>query len=231
MKAKKNFIIIGGGTLCPGDLPVNRRESDLLAAADAGYRALLNAGQQPDLLIGDFDSLDPSEAGSFTGEIIRLPVEKDDTDSIYCIKTGFARGYKDFLLYGMLGGGRISHTFANVQLLSYVKQNGGNAVLAAGDTRIFCAAAGEQVIINALNEKQMTPYETGHSGNISIFSLSDEACVSLENLYYPGDRLILHRSFPLGVSNHLKDLPAKIKIHSGDILVISEGYKGIDLYL
>ncbi len=201
-------IIVGAGTIQPEDLPVKKKPGDFLMAADAGYMALLSAGQVPDLLIGDFDSMKQPE---FAGETILLPVEKDDTDTMFCVKEGLARGFTSFVLYGALGGSRISHTIANLQLLSYVKQSGGNAVLAAGGTRIQAAGAGECL-----------HFDKTMAGTVSVLAVSEQADVSLRNLYYAGEHIRLQRSFPLGVSNHFTGERAEIEVHAGEVLVITE---------
>ena len=59
-------------------------------------------------------------------------------------------------------------------------------------------------------------------GNISVFSLSDESEVSLLGLYYPLDHGLLTRRFPLGISNHFIGQTARITVHRGEMLVITE---------
>ena len=90
--------IIGAGECAPMDFDPG--ETDLLIAADGGYRAVCDAGMRPDLIVGDFDSLGgvPTDA-----PVIRCPVEKDDTDTMIAIKEGLARGYQRFQIYGGLG--------------------------------------------------------------------------------------------------------------------------------
>ena len=46
--------IIGAGECAPMDFDPG--ETDLLIAADGGYRAVCDAGMRPDLIVGDFDS-------------------------------------------------------------------------------------------------------------------------------------------------------------------------------
>ena len=46
----------------PRALPVFLQPGDLLIAADGGSRPLLALGLTPDILVGDFDSLDETEA-------------------------------------------------------------------------------------------------------------------------------------------------------------------------
>ena len=110
--------IIGAGECAPMDFDPG--ETDLLIAADGGYRAVCDAGMRPDLIVGDFDSLGgvPTDA-----PVIRCPVEKDDTDTMIAIKEGLARGYQRFQIYGGLGG-RLDHTIANLHALAYLADHG-----------------------------------------------------------------------------------------------------------
>ena len=50
---------------------------DYVIAADGGYTACRRAGVEPQLLLGDFDSLAEVPA---LPHVERVPVEKDDTD-------------------------------------------------------------------------------------------------------------------------------------------------------
>ena len=121
------FIIVGAGDYDPEKNPITKTEGSIICAADAGYLALRSVNIMPDILVGDFDSMDVSEMpDAAETEIITLPVVKDDTDMAYCIKEGFKRGYKQFKLYGALGGTRISHTMANIALLTMIRDMGGN---------------------------------------------------------------------------------------------------------
>ena len=70
-------------------------EGDLLIAADGGYAYL--QGQKPDLVVGDFDSLGYVPEGV---QIIRHPVQKDDTEMLLAVREGLKRGYRKFVLYG-----------------------------------------------------------------------------------------------------------------------------------
>ncbi len=57
----------------------------VVIAADAGYEICLKEGLQPDLLLGDFDSM---EAPADFPHILRAPVEKDDTDTLLACAPG-----------------------------------------------------------------------------------------------------------------------------------------------
>jgi len=203
----KRCFIVGAGSIFEGDLPFETTAEDLVIAADGGLLALQKSGMTPDLLIGDFDSM---ENPNLSIETLILPVEKDDTDLVYAVKEGFARGYKDFVLYGALGGARFSHTFANLQLLAYIKEQGGQGVLIGGKTHIWL-----------LKEESMT-FSFPVEAHCSVLAYSPQAGVSLNGLYYPLEKGRLTNRFPLGVSNHLVDNQATITVHEGTVLLIIE---------
>ena len=62
---------------------------DLVIAADAGYLNCKKGGIVPDLLLGDFDSMEVPDGAE---HLVRLPVEKDDTDTLAAIRVALERG-------------------------------------------------------------------------------------------------------------------------------------------
>ena len=99
------------GSRPPGEIALARGREALVIAADGGLRHLEAQGLTADLIVGDFDSLGRVPEGD---NILRHPVEKDDTDMLLAVRTGLDRGYRVFVLYGGLGG-RLDHTYANLQ--------------------------------------------------------------------------------------------------------------------
>lgn len=195
------------GACAPGDIAVRDRESALVIAADGGLRYLEEQGIAPDLIVGDFDSLGSVPEGE---NIIRHPVEKDDTDTMLAVKLGLERGCGVFVLYGCLGG-RIDHTFANLQTLLFLAQRGARGYL-AGDGWVSCAIR---------NSELEFPEE--HSGTVSVFCPDGTAeGVTLEGLYYPLENAALKSSFPLGVSNHFTGKRARISVSNGSLIVMWE---------
>ncbi len=97
------------------------RQEDYLICADSGYRHCVQLGFSPQLVLGDFDSY----AGVVQSdcELLRYPIEKDDTDTMLAVKQALQRGYERLLLVGMLGG-RLDHTLANIQTLVYAVEHG-----------------------------------------------------------------------------------------------------------
>ena len=203
----KQCWIVGAGSIAQGDLPFVCGKEDLVIAADGGYGQIKQAGMEPHLLVGDFDSMERPQTAC---ETVTLPVEKDDTDLLAAVKEGFARGYNRFVLLGCLGGERLSHTLANVQLLAYIKQRGGDGVLVLGGTRV-----------RMLKEETVT-FPVAQQGSCSVFAFSEKATVSLDGLYYPLTKGEITNAFPLGVSNHFIGKEATVTVHQGTIVVVIE---------
>ncbi len=203
----KRCFVVGAGSIYDGDLPFQPAAEDLVIAADGGFDHLQKAGMVPHLLIGDFDSMPRPET---LCETMVLPVEKDDTDMVFAVKEGFRRGYTHFEIYGGLGGERISHTLANLQLLSFIKQQGGHGVLVGGNTRML------------LLKNETCRLSASPNGHCSLFALHGDATVTLEGLHYPLCGGILSADFPLGVSNRFVENQAVITVHQGQVLVVIE---------
>jgi thiamine pyrophosphokinase len=130
---KNVCYIFGAGEFYYHEDYVNVSEGDLVIAADGGYNYVKQIGLVPDILIGDFDSLesDSLESDSLDivpvrainnrpyeivrpNEIIRLDKVKDITDTNAAIAHGYEAGYREFRIFGGTGG-RLDHTLANIQ--------------------------------------------------------------------------------------------------------------------
>ena len=196
--------IVGAGE-CPV-LPFAPQKEDLVIAADGGYAVLQAAGIRIDLAMGDFDSLghipDSTETKVF-------PVRKDDTDMMLAIKTGLARGYRRFELYGGLGG-QMEHSLANIQALHYLCAHGAQGFLTDGTATFTVLTGGRSFLPDA-------------SGSLSVFAFAGDAVITLRHLLYETDGVVFSPCFPLGVSNQFIGEPAEITVKTGMALVMWYG--------
>ena len=121
---KKRCVIVGGADI--GDYARVKqylREDDAVVFCDSGLKHMEALGVKPALIVGDFDShCNPH----LDVETIVLPCEKDDTDTVFAVKTMVQRGYDDFLLIGVIGA-RLDHTLGNVSILLYLDSLGKKA--------------------------------------------------------------------------------------------------------
>lgn len=176
--------------------------------ADAGFETALKAGVQPDLVVGDFDSA--KEMPPKDVKCISLPVDKDVTDTMFAVMKGFSMGITSFLLLGCLGGKRLDHTLANLEVLQYIREHGGHGIVANDHTKIFL-----------LQEEKLKM--TGMLGaTVSVFPYNGSSCVvSYSGLKYPLNREQLSCGcLPMGVSNLVTEDPAEVRVHSGSALVV-----------
>lgn len=186
---------------------------DLIIAADGGYDALLRLGIAPDIVLGDFDSLAGGyPTGGFDGkfEVVRHPIEKDDTDTGLAVKVGLERGYESFELYGCLGGERFDHSIATLQTLAFIAENGALGVAFDGDTSVTVIKNGEKI------------FSDGCEGDLSVFAFGGKCeGVTIENAKYTLENAELSPDFPLGVSNSfVKGRSARVAVENGKLLVI-----------
>lgn len=194
--------------LCEGELEkayADRRENDFILCADAGYELARKAGVKPDVVIGDFDSMDAPE----DEEIIRHPVIKDDTDTILCINHALGKGYRNFLIVGGIGG-RLDHTIANLQTLGYLAERNTAARIQDGKQSIWAVK----------NGKIRIP-RTG--GKLSVFALSSRCeGVCIRGAKYDVEDATLVSNYPLGMGNDFTADFAEISVEKGTLLVIAE---------
>ena len=180
---------------------------DYVIAADRGYDSLMAFGVQPDLVVGDFDSLGHTHSHP---NVIQLPAEKDDTDMIFALRKGLELGYRRFVLLGGVGG-RVEHTYANLQLLDWLTTQGAQGFL-----------AGEKTAATALRNGELV-FPQSMSGYLSVFCNSGSAeGVTLENLKFPLSDHTLSGTFPLGVSNEFTGQSARVAVKSGSLILIWE---------
>lgn len=185
-------------------------ENALVIAADGGLRHSQALGLQPDVILGDFDSL-----GYVPGDSRVFPVEKDDTDTMLAVKLALDRGCDFFVFYGALDGPRLDHTVANFQTLGYLASHGARGVL-----------IGRDYIVTVLSAETIAFPETA-TGILSLFCMGASARVTIGGLQYPLDRGVLTPDFPLGVSNHFQGCEARITVHDGQVLALWDRCNGL----
>lgn len=179
---------------------------DLVIAADAGYRICLEAGVRPDLLVGDFDSM---EAPADFAQVLRLPVEKDDTDTLAALKAGLEQSCDTFYIYGGTGGKRLDHTLANLQSLLFLRRRGARGYLYDND-----------FVWTVMENEALTVKRGVEWALFSAFCLGDRAeGVDEEGFQYPLKDAVLAPDFPLGVSNHILEPSARITVRKGVLAV------------
>lgn len=180
-------------------------EDAFVIAADAGWQRAQEIGIAPHLVLGDFDSAPPPEAAP---EILRLPAEKNDTDTYFAAKEAVRRGFAEVTILGG-SGGRPDHTLANYATLLYLAKCSVACLQADENSEIRCIGPGTLRL-------QQRP-----ACYLSVFPMGGAAAgVTLRGVKYPLQEARLTPDYPVGTSNEFAAPWAEISVQRGYLLVV-----------
>lgn len=187
-------------------LKLEPNNKDFIIAADGGYDLALKANVNPDLLLGDFDSIANKQTQKIN--ILEFPKDKDYTDTHLALIEGLKRGYKSFVIIGGIGG-RLDHTIANMSLLKLLNENNANGFIIDNETKVLYLKNGFIYI-----KKEDCKI-------LSVFSYSSVSKgVNLEGVKFPLTNAQITNSFPIGISNEIVQDEAKVSVIKGELLII-----------
>ncbi len=178
-------------------------DKPLVVCADGGYRHARAMGIGPNILLGDFDSLlGELPAGV---ETVRYPREKDFTDSQIAVEYCLERGIKKLILLGAMGS-RMDHSFANLSLLAYIAEHGG-----------------EGLVLDECNEIRLVrdslTLEKKEGYSVSFLPLTREVRgVTLTGFAYPLQNATLRLGTNIAVSNEFAGETATVTVSDGILL-------------
>lgn len=196
--------IIGAGDV--GVTDITAKKDDFIICADGGYEYKDILKREPDLVVGDFDSY--GIIPDIENKIV-APCEKDDTDMTLAVNEGLKRGYKNFVLFGALGGDRIDHSIGNISLLMYIASKGAFGEIHHGKT-VLKAFSDSEVVIPSY-----------YKGYISVFSLTEVSRgVTIENLKYTLKDSTVKAAPAIGVSNEFIGKESRISVQDGTLLIV-----------
>lgn len=208
MSRPESCYIFGAGDLYVDSLaPV---PGSLVIAADGGLYHAKHLGLVPDECLGDFDSAVRAEAPP---DSLVYPTKKDYTDMHLAVMRGIERGCKVFEIYGALGGERVDHSIANLQMLAHFAQKGYTLRL-HGKKQIITAAS-------AMDAPVSVSFEADSCGYLSLFATGGRVeGLTLTGLKYTLNNACISDTFPLCVSNEFIGLSAQVSFKSGTLLLV-----------
>lgn len=210
----KRSIVFTGGSI---DLEFVRQQGisagDRIICADHGLEAAHQLGLVPNLLVGDFDSVDPELLTLYEGRedvhIMRYRPEKDDTDTELALHMAMEQKPDEVLVFGAFGT-RLDHTLANIGLLAQALERGIRAYLCDSHNKI-CMIKDRYCI---LRERAFGDYIT-----LLPFGGNAEG-VTLQGFRYPLTDAVMYAGSSLGVSNELAGEKGIIEVKKGKLLVM-----------
>lgn len=181
------------------------RKDDIVLCADGGYAHAKAAGIKPALVIGDLDS--------FPGDVppdllLQVDPDKDDTDTMLCVKKAIEFGCTECIIVGGIGG-RLDHTLANIQTLGFAEENGLPCELRGAHDRAFLLT----------DDEISLPREEGMS--LSLLSFTEQCVgVTTSGVKFPLTGAVLTQTLPMAVSNAFTGPEAHIGVKRGTLLIV-----------
>lgn len=202
----KRCVIVGGANIENYEkISQYLRDDDFFIFCDSGLSHQNALGVQPDLIVGDFDSHPQPNVDI---ETIVLPVEKDDTDTVYGVKEAVKRGFQDFLLLGVVGK-RLDHSLGNVSILLYIDSLGMNGAI-IDDYSYMEIISHKPAFV-----EDEYPY-------FSLLNISGKAeGITIENAKYPLHHAKICCEYQYGISNEvLPGETATVSVGEGRLLLV-----------
>jgi len=205
-------IVVAGGSPPPAEWarPL-LQAAEILVCADSGLRLCRQCGLLPHLLVGDLDSLLPSEwqqLPPLLWGVEQHPPEKDQSDLELAL-VGLARRYQGpVALLGALGG-RLDHTLFNLC----------SALFLALDLGLDPQVRDPDLSVFPLRQSLTLHDQIGASCSILPLGEGLEG-VTLEGFRYGLRDQPLWRRSTRGLSNRVEEALARITVTRGEALVI-----------
>ena len=206
----KSYIFIGG-EVDKSALESPIPEDALVIAADSGYdnAKMLGYAERCDFIVGDFDST-KERAFCSRAKIIRVPSEKDETDTQLAINTAIENGYDELFIIGGLSG-RLDHTLSNIYLLEALAQEGIYASICDGYNRVRYLKERSSLLIQKSEYKYfgLLPADREVKG------------VIIDGAKYPLKNAKLEKNNPsFAISNEVTENFAMVSTKKGGLFVI-----------
>ena len=196
---------------CNGELKNSARvkrvagNCDLLIAADGGVKHLVGLGLQPEIIIGDMDSI-ATDMWNDENSIVRISYspDKDKSDVELAVEYALEQGCQEITLVAAIGG-RLDHTLGNVALVASYP---GRIAILDGVSTLVAVDKSEKCMLHGQvgTPVSLIPYG---SGSFTVrtkglkYSLGDESLHSATH----------------GLSNELSLTEACVCVSNGILLV------------
>jgi thiamine pyrophosphokinase len=204
----KRAVIFANGELnLPPALGLEIDARDLIIAADGGALHCRKLGIQPQVVIGDFDSLQPDDLNAFQAsgaQLIRFPSHKDETDLELAFQHAKQRGCRQILLLAALGA-RWDMSLANILLAAHPAYAGIQVRIVDNHQELLFLRSGETLEL---------PGQPGDT--LSLIPLDQRVHgITTQGLEYALDDEDLEFGSPRGVSNVFRAECVSISLRKG----------------
>ena len=206
----KRCVLVSGASISDLDFAKKYlRPEDFNIFCDCGLRHAKMLGIKPDLVVGDMDS--------FTGELpecemIKLPAEKDDTDTFFAAKEAMRRGFDEVLMLGAIGE-RFDHTMGNISVLMMLSKSFAEAKIIYDRSEIS--------VISSDGDSNAALIDDGCRYFSLIAAGGPARGITIENAKYPLENGVITPEYQYGISNEvLPGKTAKATVTDGTLIVV-----------
>ena len=188
-------------------------DAELVIAADGGAGSLDRLGRQPDVLVGDLDSVAPllvARLAAAGTSVERHPADKEASDTELAVEMALGAGGDAVVMLGAVGGERLDHELANLLLLADPALAGHDVRAVRGGTRVRAVHGGERLALDGSAGDRVTLLPVG----------GDATGVTTQGLQWSLDGATLRMGRSRGLSNEVVGTPASVRITRGTLLVV-----------
>lgn len=209
------FLIVSGGSIDRNfaEKYIRKNSFDKILAADSGLNFLYEKKIIPDIIVGDFDSVDENvlkffkEQRSIDFQILN-PI-KDDTDTEHAIRYAIDSGASEITIIGGTGT-RLDHVLGNIALLGIGFDAGVSIIIVDPNNRITMRNSSFSIE----KSKQYGKY-------LSLIPFGgDVYALTLKGMKYNLDNFQMGGYNSLGISNEIVEEVAQVSFEKGVLIVI-----------
>lgn len=199
------ITVVAGGNPLPAGIASQILPASLVIAADSGADHALAVGLQPDVIVGDLDSIDPHTLTELDGsaEIRQHPTDKDATDLELAVRAAFEAGATALQIVGGHGG-RLDHLLGNYQLITSL------------ECPVTWFAGLDRLVISS----GAATLNTSSGQTLTLLTVSESATVSVRGTRWELDRGVVRRGETRGVSNVAIGAVVELEVHAGRVVVV-----------
>lgn len=204
------IIVTGGNKPSKKRILEFLKEDDFIIGSDSGCNCLREYNITPNLILGDFDSVDESVLEYFKNKkvnIMKYPSDKDYSDTHLAYEEGVKLGGSEFIIFGATGS-RLDHTLGNIGLLLIGEKNNTPITIIDNNNRIY------------IKEKDFK-IKGSFGENVSFHALSEEVIgFTIRDAKYNIENYTLKLLEPRAISNEFLEKEISVSFKGGKILVL-----------
>lgn len=233
-----NAYIITGGDVLLKNINIELLEGDIVIAADSGFETAKKLKLPVDVIVGDMDSIKVELPRGI--ETVKLPAEKDVTDTEAAVEIALERGAESICIVGGIGT-RVDHTLASIGILEGIE---GLFSAPLGKRRRFFGLAKQAryarriyaTLTNGYNRVRFIRNDSVIIPRSPYFKYLSLICadefvkgVQLDGVKYPLKNATLsRRSQYYTVSNEISGNCAFVSVRNGGVYIIESFDDGCD---